>query len=286
MTGTEATTPTIADADADTGLDTDLDHEFEQRGLSLLASAESPDLAGPFSVVSFAPADAQDAPPQIAVAIVSSDDLEPFDQAVAGITATHPELAPSTAVSMATIAELAGVLPEPIAFSIVLYDAEPIGLVARHANRRKAQESAGSPATSTEDVGTGVGNPGGDSPGDLGAGATPVAEPAAVAQQAPSAAPAGMGAITPMPTNPIIPLDGGFGLLQDVVLEVSVELGRSTMPLARLMNLGIGSIVELDRAAGAPVDVRVNGTLFAHGEVVVVDDEYAVRILEILAPTK
>ena len=76
----------------------------------------------------------------------------------------------------------------------------------------------------------------------------------------------------------------GLGLLQDVVLEVTVELGRTALPLAQLMNLGIGSVVELDRSAGAPVDVRVNGTLFAKGEVVVVDNEYAVRIIEILPP--
>ena len=77
-------------------------------------------------------------------------------------------------------------------------------------------------------------------------------------------------------------LPASFGLLQDIMLEVSVELGRSSMPLAQLMNLGVGSIVELDRAAGSPVDVRVNGMLFARGEVVALDDEYAVRIIEIL----
>lgn len=77
-------------------------------------------------------------------------------------------------------------------------------------------------------------------------------------------------------------LPSGLGLLQDIVLEVSVELGRSSMPLAQLMNLAVGSLVELDRAAGSPVDVRVNGMLFARGEVVALDDEYAVRIIEIL----
>ena len=273
MSGTETTEATAAG----TSLDTDLDHEFEQRGLSLLATADTPDLAGPFSSVSFAPADSPDAPPQIAVAITSGDDLEPFDQAVAGITASRPELAPSSAVSMASIDELSATLPQPITLMLVLQDGEPIGVVAQHADRRSGGTSTpdGAETAATETPATETAAPG----------AAPEAGgPADVA--APGTAPAVVGTANPVSTAPIVPIDGSFGLLQDVVLEVSVELGRSTMPLARLMNLGVGSIVELDRAAGAPVDVRVNGTLFAHGEVVVVDDEYAVRIIEILAPTK
>ncbi len=271
MSGTEATEATAAAAS--TGLDSDLDHEFEQRGLSLLATADAPDLTGPFSTVTFAPADAPDAPPQIAVAITSGDDLEPFDQAVAGVTASRPELAPSTAVSMASIDELSATLPQPTTLMLVLQDGEPIGVVALHADRRS---SVASTADATEE-----GTPETATPE---AAAPPPGGSADVST--PDISTAVAGAANPVPTAPIVPIDGSFGLLQDVVLEVSVELGRSTMPLARLMNLGVGSIVELDRAAGAPVDVRVNGTLFAHGEVVVVDDEYAVRIIEILAPTK
>ncbi|MDH4077484.1 MAG: FliM/FliN family flagellar motor switch protein, partial [Acidimicrobiia bacterium] len=52
--------------------------------------------------------------------------------------------------------------------------------------------------------------------------------------------------------------------------------------LADVLEYDVGSVVELDRAAGAPVDVRVNGTLLAHGEVVLIDDEYAVRITAII----
>lgn len=76
----------------------------------------------------------------------------------------------------------------------------------------------------------------------------------------------------------------GLAMLRDVELDVSVELGRTDMTLAEVMALHIGSIVELDRPAGSPVDVRVNGTLLARGEVVVIDGEYAVRISEVVEP--
>ncbi|MDH4365451.1 MAG: flagellar motor switch protein FliN [Acidimicrobiia bacterium] len=74
----------------------------------------------------------------------------------------------------------------------------------------------------------------------------------------------------------------GFDKLVNVALEVSVELGRTRVTLADVLEYDVGSVVELDRAAGAPVDVRVNGTLLAHGEVVLIDDEYAVRITAII----
>ena len=73
-------------------------------------------------------------------------------------------------------------------------------------------------------------------------------------------------------------------LLRDVVMGVSVELGRTQLTVQEILGLTPGSIVELDRAAGAPVDVLVNGTLIAHGEVVVVDEEFAVRISEVVGP--
>ena len=71
-------------------------------------------------------------------------------------------------------------------------------------------------------------------------------------------------------------------LLADVPMNVTVELGRAVMPVRDLLSLEPGSIVELDRTAGATVDVLVNGTLVAKGEVVVVDDQLGVRISEIV----
>ena len=82
--------------------------------------------------------------------------------------------------------------------------------------------------------------------------------------------------------------DVGFHLsrLRDVQLEVTVELGRTSMIVSDVLGLEIGSVIELDRAAGAPIDVRVNGTLLARGEVVVVDDEYAIRLTEMIDPER
>jgi flagellar motor switch protein FliN/FliY len=71
-------------------------------------------------------------------------------------------------------------------------------------------------------------------------------------------------------------------LLNDVRMEVTAELGRRRMKVRDIVALAPGSIVELDRAAGSPVDVLVNGTLIAHGEVVVIDEEFGIRVSEIV----
>jgi flagellar motor switch protein FliN len=73
-------------------------------------------------------------------------------------------------------------------------------------------------------------------------------------------------------------------MLMDVPLKISVELGRTKMPLRQTLELVQGSVIELDRLAGDPVDVFVNDRLLAKGEVVVVDDKFAVRITEIIDP--
>ncbi|MBK8421955.1 MAG: flagellar motor switch protein FliN [Anaerolineales bacterium] len=72
-------------------------------------------------------------------------------------------------------------------------------------------------------------------------------------------------------------------LLMDVTLRVTVELGRTRMQLARILELKNGSVVELDRLAGDPVDVFVNDRMVARGEVVVVDDKFGVRIIEMIS---
>ena len=78
--------------------------------------------------------------------------------------------------------------------------------------------------------------------------------------------------------------DTGLDLLMDIPLEVSVELGRVRMVVRDVIELGSGSIVEIDKAAGEPVDVMVNNRLVARGEVVVIEDNFGVRITEILSP--
>jgi flagellar motor switch protein FliN/FliY len=71
-------------------------------------------------------------------------------------------------------------------------------------------------------------------------------------------------------------------LLSDVEMGVTVELGRTRMLLRDILQLAPGSVVELDRAAGSPVDVLVNDTLIARGEVVVIDEEFGIRVTEVL----
>ncbi len=75
-------------------------------------------------------------------------------------------------------------------------------------------------------------------------------------------------------------------LLLDVPLDVSVELGRSRMSIQELLALGPGSVIELDKIAGEPLDILVNNRLVARGEAVVVNDKFGVRITDIISPTE
>ena len=74
----------------------------------------------------------------------------------------------------------------------------------------------------------------------------------------------------------------GLALLADVNLEVTAELGRSHLRVSELLALEPGSVIGLERAAGSPVDLLVNGSLFARAEVIVQDGHYAVRITELV----
>ena len=76
----------------------------------------------------------------------------------------------------------------------------------------------------------------------------------------------------------------GLEMLQDVVMELSAELGRTRMTVRDLLSLQPGNVVELDRLAGSPADLLVNGRLIARGEVVVVDENFGIRITEIVSP--
>jgi flagellar motor switch protein FliN/FliY len=75
----------------------------------------------------------------------------------------------------------------------------------------------------------------------------------------------------------------GIDLLLDVALQVSVELGRARMTIGDVLALRLGSVVELDKLAGEPADILVNGSLIARGEVVVVDDMFGVRVVEVVS---
>ncbi len=75
----------------------------------------------------------------------------------------------------------------------------------------------------------------------------------------------------------------GMRLLHDVEMTLTAEIGRTRLPVRQVLDLVPGTILELDRAAGAPADVMVNGRLVARGEVVVVDEDYGIRITEIVS---
>ncbi len=79
---------------------------------------------------------------------------------------------------------------------------------------------------------------------------------------------------------------GSLAMLSDVDMDVTVELGRTKMPIRELLALQPGMVVEIDRAAGSPIDVLVNGRLIACGEVVVIDEEFGVRITDVASPAK
>jgi flagellar motor switch protein FliN/FliY len=74
----------------------------------------------------------------------------------------------------------------------------------------------------------------------------------------------------------------------DVILQVPVtltlEVGRTRLPIRSLLQLNQGSVVELERAAGEPLDVHVNGTLVAHGEVVLINDKFGIRLVDVISP--
>ena len=106
------------------------------------------------------------------------------------------------------------------------------------------------------------------------AGGTAAVVALAVAATPPAAAPDAGAAGAP----------GGadFGLLHDVELEVTAELGRTRMSVRELLALAPGAVIELDRAAGGPVDLLVNDRVIARGEVVVIDESFGIRITEIV----
>jgi len=94
--------------------------------------------------------------------------------------------------------------------------------------------------------------------------------------------------VRPAEFPPLNPKKGAFSqetnieMLFDVPLQISAELGRTSLPIKEILQLAPGSVVELDKLAGEPVDLLVNGKLIAKGEVVVTDENFGVRIIEII----
>lgn len=76
----------------------------------------------------------------------------------------------------------------------------------------------------------------------------------------------------------------GFDMIMDIPVALTVELGRTKISIRNLLQLAHGSVVELDGMAGEPMDVLINGTLIAQGEVVVVNDKFGIRLTDIVTP--
>jgi len=102
------------------------------------------------------------------------------------------------------------------------------------------------------------------------------------AAEAIMAAPSGVAAAAPTAQARDVNLD----VILDVPVTLSLEVGRTRLPIRSLLQLNQGSVVELERAAGEPLDVFVNGTLVAHGEVVVVNDKFGIRLIDVISPAE
>ena len=80
--------------------------------------------------------------------------------------------------------------------------------------------------------------------------------------------------------------EANLDVILDIPVTLSMEIGRTELPIHNLLQLNQGSVVELDRLAGEPLDVLVNGTLIAHGEVVVVNEKFGIRLTDVISPAE
>ena len=85
---------------------------------------------------------------------------------------------------------------------------------------------------------------------------------------------------------PMTGQEANLDIILDVPVTLSMEVGRTRLPIRSLLQLNQGSVVELERAAGEPLDVFANGTLIAHGEVVVVNEKFGVRLTDVVSPAE
>ena len=80
--------------------------------------------------------------------------------------------------------------------------------------------------------------------------------------------------------------DQNMDMILDIPVTIAMEIGRTKISIRNLLQLNQGSVVELDRLAGEPMDVLVNGTLVAHGEVVVVNEKFGIRLTDVVSPAE
>ncbi|QBF25874.1 flagellar motor switch protein FliN [Pseudomonas tructae] len=88
-------------------------------------------------------------------------------------------------------------------------------------------------------------------------------------------------------SNEQVTLDGpNLDVILDIPVSISMEVGSTEINIRNLLQLNQGSVIELDRLAGEPLDVLVNGTLIAHGEVVVVNEKFGIRLTDVISPSE
>ncbi|WP_297835682.1 flagellar motor switch protein FliN [Pseudomonas sp.] len=88
-------------------------------------------------------------------------------------------------------------------------------------------------------------------------------------------------------SNAAVSLDGpNLDVILDIPVSISMEVGSTDINIRNLLQLNQGSVIELDRLAGEPLDVLVNGTLIAHGEVVVVNEKFGIRLTDVISPSE
>ena len=105
-----------------------------------------------------------------------------------------------------------------------------------------------------------------------------------VTSAAESVAPASFTNFSPTPANSAAAND--LNMILDIPVQLTVELGRTRIPIKHILQLAQGSVVELETMAGEPMDVLVNGYLIAQGEVVVVNDKFGIRLTDIVTPSE
>ncbi|WP_019447709.1 flagellar motor switch protein FliN [Cupriavidus sp. BIS7] len=109
---------------------------------------------------------------------------------------------------------------------------------------------------------------------------------APAAQAMPAATPAASTVFPPLAQDAPSGFHNDIGMILDIPVQLTVELGRTKVPIKNLLQLAQGSVVELDGLAGEPMDVLVNGYLIAQGEVVVVNDKFGIRLTDIITPSE
>ena len=87
-------------------------------------------------------------------------------------------------------------------------------------------------------------------------------------------------------SNQLTTGETNLDVILDIPVTLSMEIGRTELPIHSLLQLNQGSVVELDRLAGEPLDVLINGTLIAHGEVVVVNEKFGIRLTDVVSPAE